>query len=111
VPIALAANVARITGTAILMERWDPDLAYKFFHNWAGWLMMVFAFALLVLEIVLLRHLFPQVKHAKRPPTKPLPLPFKRRVVCSSWRLRPARSVPQSRKRQRPCQLRCSSRF
>lgn len=74
IPIAVVANVVRITGTALLMEKWDPDLAYKFFHDWAGWLMMVIAFALLVLEVWLLRHLFVKVERSARPANKPVPL-------------------------------------
>ncbi len=77
VPIALAANVARIVVTALMMDWWDRRLAYTFFHDWAGWLMMVFALLLLVLEVWLLRRLLVVDTQSRFPPTKPLPLSLK----------------------------------
>lgn len=74
VPIAIIANVFRIVGTAILMEKWDKELGYQFFHNWAGWLMMVFAFALLLLEMYFLRHLLIKLDDRKLASLRPIPL-------------------------------------
>ena len=39
VPIAVAANVARIVGTGLCVQYWDPQKALGFFHDFSGWLM------------------------------------------------------------------------
>lgn len=41
VPIAVAANVARIVGTGLCVQYWDPQKALGFFHEFSGWLMFV----------------------------------------------------------------------
>jgi exosortase len=41
VPIAVAANVARIFGTGLCVQYWDPDKAMGFFHEFSGWLMFL----------------------------------------------------------------------
>jgi exosortase len=46
-PVALVANVVRITATGVLHARGDSRLAEAVFHDWAGWLMMPLALALL----------------------------------------------------------------
>lgn len=58
VPIAIAANVARISVTGVLFAMNQSDLANRVFHDFAGWLMMPFAFALLCCELWLLSRLF-----------------------------------------------------
>ncbi len=40
-PIAVAANVARIVGTGLCVQYWDPQKALGFFHEFSGWLMFV----------------------------------------------------------------------
>ena len=40
-PIAVAANVARIFGTGLCVQYWDPDKAMGFFHEFSGWLMFL----------------------------------------------------------------------
>jgi exosortase len=57
-PVAVAANVARITATAFAHEYLGPVWADRLFHDLAGWLMMPFALGLLFLELYLLSHLF-----------------------------------------------------
>jgi exosortase len=52
-PIAIVANVARITATALLQE-WAGRSVADFFHDLAGWFMMPVALALLWLELRLL---------------------------------------------------------
>jgi len=47
VPIAIAANVFRIFVTGVLAERWDPDKAMGFFHEFQGWLVFVVSLLLL----------------------------------------------------------------
>ena len=47
VPIAVAANAARILGTGLCVQYWDPDKADGFFHEFSGWLMFVVSLACL----------------------------------------------------------------
>lgn len=48
-PIAVAANVARIVGTGLCVQYWNPDKAQGFFHEFSGWLMFLVSLALLYL--------------------------------------------------------------
>jgi exosortase len=54
VPIALAANIVRITVTGILYKTVGSELADKFFHGPAGWLMMPLALGFLWGELKVL---------------------------------------------------------
>jgi exosortase len=60
VPIAVAANVARITATALAQEWFGPEAAHDFFHEYAGWLMMPLALGLLWVVLRLLSWLLVQ---------------------------------------------------
>ncbi|HEV2618311.1 MAG TPA: exosortase/archaeosortase family protein [Acidobacteriaceae bacterium] len=40
-PIAVTANVARIFGTGLCVQYWDPVKALGFFHEFSGWLIFV----------------------------------------------------------------------
>ncbi len=57
VPIALVANVVRITATAILYETASHQLADAFYHDLAGWFMMPLAVLLLWAEIAVFSRL------------------------------------------------------
>jgi exosortase len=57
VPVALLANVARITVTGLLSETVSPEAASTFFHALAGWFMMPLAMGLLWLELLLFSRL------------------------------------------------------
>ncbi len=48
IPIAIAVNVLRIVGTAVVSEK-DPDLAEGFYHFFSGWLVFLAGFAALFL--------------------------------------------------------------
>lgn len=48
-PIAVAANVARIFGTGLCVQYWNPDKAQGFFHEFSGWLMFLVSLGLLYL--------------------------------------------------------------
>jgi exosortase len=48
VPVAIAANAARVAGTGLLAVWLGPRTADGFFHAFSGWLMFVVAFAGLV---------------------------------------------------------------
>jgi exosortase len=41
IPIAIAANAARILGTGLCVQYWDPDKALGFFHEFSGWVMFL----------------------------------------------------------------------
>jgi exosortase len=58
VPVALLANITRITVTGIMHQWVGREIADLVFHDLAGWLMMPFALILLWLELALLRRLF-----------------------------------------------------
>jgi len=49
IPIAVTANVARIVGTGLCVQYWDPDKALGFFHEFSGWVMFVVSLACLYL--------------------------------------------------------------
>lgn len=57
VPIAIGANVARITLTAMMYEWVGETAAQLVFHDLAGWLMMPLAVVLLIAEATLLSKL------------------------------------------------------
>lgn len=48
-PVAIAANAARVAGTGLAAEWISPQAADGFFHEFSGWVMFVVAFALLLL--------------------------------------------------------------
>jgi exosortase len=57
IPIALAANVLRITATGLFYDRFGANFGGAFFHDLAGWLMMPLGLACLGLELWILGHL------------------------------------------------------
>jgi exosortase len=69
IPIALLANVVRITATGVLYETAGSEAAHAFFHDFAGWLMMPFAVGLLWLELRVLARLL-----VENPLETPLPV-------------------------------------
>ena len=70
VPIALIANISRITLTGVLHETVGGKVADAVYHDLAGWLMMPLALALLGLELWFLSHLFLELEPAS--PTIPI---------------------------------------
>ena len=48
-PIAVTANVARIVGTGLCVQYWDPVKALGFFHEFSGWLMFLVSLSCLYL--------------------------------------------------------------
>ena len=57
IPVALLANIARITLTGVLHESVGADAAFRFYHDLAGWLMIPLALILYWGEIWILSHL------------------------------------------------------
>jgi len=70
-PIAVIANVARITATGMAQEWFGPEAARKIFHDWAGWMMMPFALILLWIELGIMSLLFREVNDQEE-----VPVPF-----------------------------------
>jgi exosortase len=68
-PIALLVNIIRITATGVLYEKVSSEAANAVFHDFAGWLMMPLALAMLWLELVFLKRLFPEME-----PSEPIGL-------------------------------------
>ena len=60
VPIAVAANVARIVGTGLCVQYWDPEKAMGFFHEFSGWLMFLVSLCCLYLIHSLMARLIRQ---------------------------------------------------
>jgi exosortase len=58
VPIAIVANIVRITGTGVLLNAASTSLARAVYHDIAGWLMMPVGLCLLALELWVLNHLW-----------------------------------------------------
>jgi exosortase len=63
VPIAVAANVARIFGTGLCVQYWDPDKALGFFHEFSGWLIFLVSLGLLYMVHSAMRMLLPEEGH------------------------------------------------
>jgi exosortase len=65
VPIAIAANSLRVTGTGLLGLYWGPDKAEGFFHTFSGWVIFILALGMLFVFHRLVRSL--ELHWAKRP--------------------------------------------
>ena len=46
---AVIANAARIVGTGLCVQYWNPDKAVGFFHEFSGWLMFIVSLTCLYL--------------------------------------------------------------
>lgn len=64
IPIAVAANVARIVGTGLCVQYWDPQKALGFFHEFSGWVMFVVSLGLLYMVHKLMALVLPARKEA-----------------------------------------------
>lgn len=81
-PVAVAANVVRISSNGVAMDLWGAEVAHDLFHDQAGWLMMPLAIAMLWFELWALSRLFveipaedvalPYVGRASGPATSPV---------------------------------------
>jgi exosortase/archaeosortase family protein len=97
VPIALAANIIRITITGIMHELVSGEAANIFFHDVAGWFMMPLALGMMWLELRILEKLFVPVPgtapHAPRGRTQPIATPRVRQVRTPYKRNQPAETT------------------
>lgn len=62
IPIAVIANSARIFGTGLCVQYWDPDKAMGFFHEFSGWLIFLVSLGCLYLVHTTMRLLSPEVR-------------------------------------------------
>ena len=101
IPIAVFANVLRITLTGVLHETVGSKAANFVFHDVAGWLMIPLALALLALELWFLGRLF--ITQTRQAPGEPLPNgPLRPAMAERSGRPEPVHLVQtDSRKRHR----------
>ena len=67
IPVALLANIARITLTGILHETVGGHAASTFYHDLAGWLMIPFALILYWFEISVFTRLLIEIKYEAPP--------------------------------------------
>ncbi len=58
-PIAVAANSARIVGTGLVVQYWDPEKAQGFYHLFEGWLVFVVCLLLLYFAHFLIQVVWP----------------------------------------------------
>jgi len=58
IPVALAANAARVAGTGLLGQHFGERWATGFFHLFSGWVIFVLAFGVLCVEFLLLQRWF-----------------------------------------------------
>ena len=58
-PIAVAANSARIVGTGLVVQYWDLQKAQGFYHIFEGWLVFVVCLGLLYFAHFLIRWVWP----------------------------------------------------
>jgi exosortase len=48
IPVAVAANGARVAGTGMLAHWWGQDAAQGFFHEFSGWVVFIVAFLMIL---------------------------------------------------------------
>jgi exosortase/archaeosortase family protein len=67
VPVALLANIARITLTGVLHETAGSHAVSTFYHDLAGWVMMPLALVMYWAEIAILSGLLLETRHEAPP--------------------------------------------
>lgn len=106
VPIALAANVIRITATGVLHETVGSEIANAVFHDVAGWLMMPLGLAFLAAEMWVLKRLFTvpaPVQPVAVPPHPPIPLSDPERGARGERYRKEQRGVRSAARNSRLC--------
>ena len=122
VPIAIVANILRITVTGVLYDTVSGETAHAFFHDVAGWLMMPLALGMLWVELKILDRLFvavpvsARVPAPRRTPVEPrgprprqAPPPARSRSRVAPERPRTSRPISLPRSPEMTCQERLSS--
>ena len=60
IPISIFTNSLRIASVGFLYQYWGPAVAEGFFHDFSGWFIFMFSFAILIIEMEILKRIFPQ---------------------------------------------------
>jgi len=60
IPITILTNSLRIAMTGILYELWGTKVAEDFFHGFSGWFIFMFALSIMLLEMWIMRKIFPE---------------------------------------------------
>lgn len=63
IPLTIVTNSLRIAMTGILFELWGPKVAKGFFHGFSGWFIFMFGLVVLLVEMWLLKKIFPKKKN------------------------------------------------
>jgi len=58
VPIAILANICRVTGTGLIYHWGYEEFAQGFYHEFTGWFIFIFAMALFLMEASVMSRLF-----------------------------------------------------
>lgn len=69
IPIGIAANVLRVTGTGLVCEYVGRKYGQGFYHGFSAWIIFVFALVVLLLETSLLSALFGEAATADAAPS------------------------------------------
>jgi len=56
IPVAVVVNAARVAGTGIAASRVGADAAQGFFHEFSGWIVFLFAFAMILILQRIIAH-------------------------------------------------------
>lgn len=72
IPIAVASNVLRIASTGLVQEHLGADTADQLFHDFAGWMMMPIACAMVAAELWVLQRAFPPLHDGPYEAREPL---------------------------------------
>ncbi len=62
-PIAVFANAARIFGTGLCVQYWNPERAVGFFHEFSGWLMFLVSLGCLFLVHTAMKWCLPRERN------------------------------------------------
>ena len=68
IPVAIATNAVRVTGTGMLAYLIGPEVAKGFFHDFSSWLMLLVASVILCAEVFLLERLDQRARVARARP-------------------------------------------
>ncbi len=84
IPIAVIANVTRITVTAMVREKVSSDWVNEVVHDWAGYFMMAWGLVLLLLELWILGRVL-----IERVESRPMPMRFVEPAPARSYTRKP----------------------
>lgn len=75
IPISIVTNSMRIASVGILYQFMGPAAAEGFFHDFTGWFIFMISLGLLLLEMALLKRIFPERAGTRRQETEQVAAP------------------------------------